>query len=88
MSAALFRLHDVLQHGCGQEKVVIADQTKFRITIRCGCGMEWHWGLFSELKRRLPEGYVEEYFQDDEKRRKLSALVNGVLVVMDEKELK
>ena len=74
--------------GCNGYREVIADQNRLVIRVECDCGQEWSWKLFSELKLRLPEGGImEKFFQDENARVRLSAFLNGLLFIEDEKAI-
>ena len=87
MSDALEKFRAMCDHRCPDGvRVVFANRPKMTIDIRCSCGDEWRFRLWTELKLRKPEGYVEWLFEDERKRKGLEAFVNGVLVGRDERK--
>ena len=86
MTPALIRFMDACSHDCSNKLIqVIAYQQQYEIRLECRCGKIWPFKLFSELKTRQPEGYVERYFQDSDARERLFNFLNGVLVIDDER---
>jgi len=85
MSLAFKRFREMCKHQCPYgEREVFTNTRKQRIDVLCSCGQQWHWGLWGELKKRQPEGYVEWLFEDEKARARLRSFVNGILVIRDE----
>ena len=78
------RFKDMAEHceECGELRLVMADQTKLLVVVRCGCEDSWAWRLM-ELRTRKPSTeLVDRFFKDDGKRRVLEMWLNGVMVLL------